>query len=82
MQSEGQAIEQRQESTMRIVCKLIVETCNPLAFIGWVQNSVSNTSVLSTVGECLKVNVLPRFTSATYNGGNRGYPSSCKRITC
>jgi hypothetical protein len=35
MQLEGQAIEQRQESTMRIVCKLIVETCNPLAFIGW-----------------------------------------------
>ena len=59
MQLEGQAIEQRQESTMRIVCKLIVETCNPLAFIGWVQNSVSNTSVLSTIGECLKVMCCP-----------------------
>jgi hypothetical protein len=59
MQSEGQEIEQRQESTMRIVCKLIVETCNPLAFIGWVQNSISNTSVLSTIGECLKVMCCP-----------------------
>ncbi len=59
MQSEGQAIEQIQESTMRIVCKLIVKTCNPLVFIGWVQNSVSNNSVLSTIGECLKVMCCP-----------------------